>query len=286
MDHKKSYEGVRGEKKNKIPSKLLSITHYRPNKKLSQGKKISISRVPKKFSACSKIPNPLPYATRRSRTRCKNWTHQSQPAKQPVFLPTLRSRARVVKVWSNEGETTSFQGLSPTRVGERTWERGREWDWGVWAPGASRENVTLLNRFWEKTDCFAVQVQLLVFFYYYLGVRGVLDRMLPFFFTDLPDVTGPSMLSGTKHRIRRKRDIKEKRSETSQTINFRNFSLNPTFCPKWEASVNVGLGEGQVGSFPETHDPKYFSFSKISMLGQIGGEIRHCYAPMTPYKSF
>ena len=51
---------------------------------------------------------------------------------------------------------------------------------------------------------------MLVFFYYYLGVRGVLDRMLPFFFTDLPDVTGPSMLSGTKHRIRRKKDIMRK----------------------------------------------------------------------------
>ena len=24
------------------------------------------------------------------------------------------------------------------------------------------------------------------------------------------------------------------------------------FCPKWEVSVNVGLGEGKVGSFPET----------------------------------
>ena len=44
---------------------------------------------------------------------------------------------------------------------------------------------------------------MLVFFYYYLGVRGVLDRMLPFFFTDLPDVTGPSMLSGTKNRIKK-----------------------------------------------------------------------------------
>ena len=49
----------------------------------------------------------------------------------------------------------------------------------------------------------ALKVQVLVFFYYYLGVRGVLDRMLPFFFTDLPDVTGPSMLSGTKNRIKK-----------------------------------------------------------------------------------
>ena len=29
-------------------------------------------------------------------------------------------------------------------------------------------------------------------------------------------------------------------------------SPKPTFCPKWEVSVNVGLGEGWVGSFPET----------------------------------
>lgn len=26
--------------------------------------------------------------------------------------------------------------------------------------------------------------------------------------------------------------------------------LKATFCPKWEASVNVRLGEGGVGSFP------------------------------------
>ena len=31
-------------------------------------------------------------------------------------------------------------------------------------------------------------------------------------------------------------------------------SPKPTFCPKWEVSVNVGLGEGQVGSFPGTHN--------------------------------
>ena len=36
----------------------------------------------------------------------------------------------------------------------------------------------------------------------YLGVRGVLERKLPFFFTDLAfeAVNGPSMLSGTKTR--------------------------------------------------------------------------------------
>ena len=30
-------------------------------------------------------------------------------------------------------------------------------------------------------------------------------------------------------------------------------SPKPTFCPKWEVSVNVGLGEGYVGSSPETY---------------------------------
>ena len=28
-------------------------------------------------------------------------------------------------------------------------------------------------------------------------------------------------------------------------------SPKPTICPEWEVSVNVGLGEGQVGSFPD-----------------------------------
>ena len=31
-------------------------------------------------------------------------------------------------------------------------------------------------------------------------------------------------------------------------------SLKPTFCPECEVSVAVGLGEGQVGSFPETYN--------------------------------
>ena len=38
-------------------------------------------------------------------------------------------------------------------------------------------------------------------------------------------------------------------------------SLKPTFCPKWEVSVNVGFGEGYmyVGSFPEMfNDPILF----------------------------
>ena len=30
-------------------------------------------------------------------------------------------------------------------------------------------------------------------------------------------------------------------------------SPNPTFCPKWEVSVKVGLGELWVGNFPETY---------------------------------
>ena len=29
-------------------------------------------------------------------------------------------------------------------------------------------------------------------------------------------------------------------------------SPKPTFLPEWEVSVNVSLGEGLVGSFPET----------------------------------
>ena len=33
--------------------------------------------------------------------------------------------------------------------------------------------------------------------------------------------------------------------------------LKPTFCPKWEVSVNVHLGEGYVGSFPETYNDPF-----------------------------
>jgi len=37
-----------------------------------------------------------------------------------------------------------------------------------------------------------------------------------------------------------------------------NPSTKPTFCREWEVSVNVGLGEGYVGSFPETYyDPNF-----------------------------
>ena len=31
-------------------------------------------------------------------------------------------------------------------------------------------------------------------------------------------------------------------------------SPKPTFCPIWEVSVDIGLGEGCVGSFPETYN--------------------------------
>ena len=30
-------------------------------------------------------------------------------------------------------------------------------------------------------------------------------------------------------------------------------SPKPKFCPKWEVSISLGLGEGKVGSFPETY---------------------------------
>ena len=36
-------------------------------------------------------------------------------------------------------------------------------------------------------------------------------------------------------------------------------SPKPTFCPNWEVSDNVDLGEGWVVSFPETEiDPRFF----------------------------
>ena len=129
MDHKKSYDGVRvrGENKKKIPCELLNITHHRQNNKLSQETKFPSYECQKNSEHVPK--SPTPYHRRpddRARTRSKNRIDLSQPAKQPLFLPRLRSRARVAKVWSREGETNSFKGFSPTRVGERTWERGRE----------------------------------------------------------------------------------------------------------------------------------------------------------------
>ena len=42
----------------------------------------------------------------------------------------------------------------------------------------------------------------------------------------------------------------------------------PTFCPKWEVSVNVGLGEGYVGSFPEKG--LEITTSQWTMSGLIG----------------
>ena len=42
----------------------------------------------------------------------------------------------------------------------------------------------------------------------------------------------------------------------------------PTFCPKWEVSVNVGLGEGYVGSFPEKG--LEITASQWTMSGLIG----------------
>ena len=36
-----------------------------------------------------------------------------------------------------------------------------------------------------------------------------------------------------------------------------------TFCPKWEVSVNVGLGEGYVGSFAETYTSDHYTFAHL-----------------------
>ena len=49
----------------------------------------------------------------------------------------------------------------------------------------------------------------------------------------------------------------------------------PTFCPKWEASVNVGLGEGKVGSFPETYNDSV-SFQVDGGPNMEGAT--HCYS--------
>ena len=48
----------------------------------------------------------------------------------------------------------------------------------------------------------------------------------------------------------------------------------PTLCPNWEVSVNAGLGEGWVGSFPETNnDPKFLLGQAEFLTGQnIGGK--------------
>ena len=45
-------------------------------------------------------------------------------------------------------------------------------------------------------------------------------------------------------------------AETLACMDHYHPSPKPTFCPKWEVSVNVDLREGYVGSFPATyHDP-------------------------------
>ena len=48
----------------------------------------------------------------------------------------------------------------------------------------------------------------------------------------------------------------------------------PTLCSKWDLSVNAGLGEGWVGSFPETYnDPKFLLGQGEFLTGQnIGGK--------------
>ena len=60
-------------------------------------------------------------------------------------------------------------------------------------------------------------------------------------------------------------------------------SPKTTFCPKWEESIIVGLGEGWVGSFPEKCDPhnnlctnmatlslvRRYSFAFTSVLNNI-----------------
>ena len=42
-------------------------------------------------------------------------------------------------------------------------------------------------------------------------------------------------------------------------------SPKPRFCPKWEVSVDVGLGEGKVGSLPETYEDPEFYGSSITL---------------------
>ena len=175
--------------------------------------------------------SPTPYHTRpddRAPNLKIELTNHNLRNNPGLFLSKLRSPARVVKMRSNEDETTSFQGFSPTRVGERTWKRGREWDWGVWAPGASRKNVTLLNWFWEKN---------------WLFLQSRFNCSFSFIITLVSEEswtgcclsssqTCPMLLVRACFRALKI----ELRSETSKTLNFRNYSLNPTFCPKWEVS--------------------------------------------------
>ena len=43
-------------------------------------------------------------------------------------------------------------------------------------------------------------------------------------------------------------------------------SPKPTICPKWELSVNVGLGEGQVYSFPDLAICAYLLTERLFFL--------------------
>ena len=55
-------------------------------------------------------------------------------------------------------------------------------------------------------------------------------------------------------------------------------SPKPTFCPRWEVSVNAGLGEGKVDSFPETYDSLLLSlWSWWCQSNQCFANLRSCY---------
>ena len=61
--------------------------------------------------------------------------------------------------------------------------------------------------------------------------------------------------------------VVEKSTVLSFLFNFvsDHTSPTPTLCPKWELSVNVALGKGQVDSFPETHyDPLFLLRLRIT----------------------
>ena len=46
-------------------------------------------------------------------------------------------------------------------------------------------------------------------------------------------------------------------------------SPKTTFCPKWEESINVGLGDGWVGSFPEKCDPHNILCTNMATLSLV-----------------
>ena len=59
-------------------------------------------------------------------------------------------------------------------------------------------------------------------------------------------------------------------------------SPKPTVCPRWEVSVNAGLGEGKVNSFPETYDSLLLSlWSWWCQSNQCFANLRSC----SPYIS-